>query len=98
PGDNRALAHVLKSPIIGACDDDLIMLAQRGEANWWKRLQAATKGSAPTSLQRASELLTQWLDAAPSLPVHDLLDRILHQGQLIRSEERRVGTASASRW
>ena len=32
PGDNRALAHVLKCPIIGAGDDDLIALAQRSEA------------------------------------------------------------------
>ncbi|WP_205630287.1 UvrD-helicase domain-containing protein [Collimonas arenae] len=84
PDDARALGHVLKSPIFGASDDDLITLAQRGERGWWARLRAASamaEASAP--LQRASALLAEWLQAAPRLPVHDLLDLILHQGQLL---------------
>ncbi|MGZ9710427.1 UvrD-helicase domain-containing protein [Glaciimonas sp. GNP009] len=92
PDDGRALAHVLKSPIFAATDDDLIVLAQRVEKNWWPRLLAAveegtlTVGQAvPASdaLQRAARLLMHWLDVAPRLSVHDLLDVILHQGQLI---------------
>lgn len=85
PGDDRALAHVLKSPVFGAGDDDLVMLAQRAERNWWLRLQAAHREHglllAP-ALLRASQLLAGWLAAAPRLPVHDLLDLILHQGDL----------------
>lgn len=81
PGDDLALAHVLKSPLFDAGDDDLIALAQRTEHGWWARLQAAASTSAP--LARAERLLTQWLQAAPQLPVHDLLDRILHQGDLV---------------
>jgi len=83
PGDNRALAHVLKSPVIGATDDDLIALAARAESGWWSRLCAAAREGASAPLQRAARLLASWLDAAPHLPVHDLLDLILHQGQLI---------------
>lgn len=83
PGDNLALAHVLKSPIIGAADDDLIALAERDERVWWQRLQAATQELSPPPLQRAQRLLTSWLQAAPHLPVHDLLDLILHQGNLL---------------
>lgn len=83
PGDNRALAHVLKSPIVGASDDDLITLAARAENGWWLRLCAAAQDGASAPLQRAARLLASWLDAAPHLPVHDLLDLILHQGQLI---------------
>lgn len=83
PGDNHALAHVLKSPIMGAADADLITLALRTETTWWLRLQAAATEGASASLQRAVVLLRQWLAAAPRLPVHDLLDLILHQGQLI---------------
>ncbi|MFZ6681707.1 UvrD-helicase domain-containing protein [Undibacterium sp. Tian12W] len=90
PGDNRALAHVLKSPIVAASDDDLIALAMRDEATWWKRLQAltldlASKGddSFPV-LQRAASLLQQWMEASYYLPVHDLLDRILHQGEVLQ--------------
>ncbi len=90
PGDNRALAHVLKSPIIDAADADLIALAQRNEANWWKRLQASvdegaqegTQEGTNAVLQRAVGLLRAWMQAAHDLPVHDLLDRILHQGNL----------------
>jgi ATP-dependent helicase/nuclease subunit A len=94
PNDNRSLAHVLKCPVFGAADEDLIALAQRGEASWWLRLQAAVAAAddeeggpagnvASAALQRACRLLDKWLQAAPRLPVHDLLDIILHDGQLI---------------
>jgi ATP-dependent helicase/nuclease subunit A len=83
PGDDRALAHVLKSPIMHADDDDLILLAARSEKGWWPRLQAAVVESASPALMRAASLLEEWLQAAPRLPVHDLLDLILHQGQLM---------------
>ena len=90
PGDSLALAHVLKSPIIGALDADLIALAQRPEKSWWLRLQ----GMMPLSpvLQRAISLLQRWLAVATELPVHDLLDVILHEGALI---ERYTQAASA---
>lgn len=81
PADDRSLAHVLKSPIFGASDDDLIMLAQRSEEDWWLRLQALPDGS--PALKRAGLLLEQWLQLAPHLPVHDLLDVTLHQGQVM---------------
>jgi ATP-dependent helicase/nuclease subunit A len=84
PDDARALGHVLKSPIFGASDDDLIGLAQRAERGWWARLRAAAlEHDAAPALRRASALLEEWLQAAPRLPVHDLLDVILHQGQLL---------------
>lgn len=83
PGDNRALAHILKSPIIGADDNALIMLAQRHESSWWKRLLASVADStANDGLVRASKLLQAWMQAAHDLPVHDLIDTILHQGEL----------------
>ncbi|HEY8101758.1 MAG TPA: UvrD-helicase domain-containing protein [Burkholderiaceae bacterium] len=83
PSDNRALAHVLKSPIIGATDDDLIALAQRTGNTWWMRMQTAKAGEISAPLQRAVRLLVHWLYIAPRLPVHDLLDLILHEGELI---------------
>jgi ATP-dependent helicase/nuclease subunit A len=82
PGDNRALAHVLKSPVVGAADADLIALAQREEDNWWLRLQAMAREGASDALTRGAMLLERWLAIAPRLPVHDLLDRILHEGDL----------------
>lgn len=79
PRDDLKLAHALKSPVFGATDDDLIMLAgagPRGEP-WWNRMQALAEPS--VALARARELLGAWLAAADTLPVHDLLDRIYHQ-------------------
>ncbi len=83
PGDNRALAHVLKSPIFGASDDDLIVLAQRRETGWWQRLRTAALDGASGAMVHASSLLQRWLQAAPHLPVHDLLDQIMHDSRLI---------------
>jgi len=94
PGDSQALAHVLKSPVISATDEDLIVLSQRTESTWWKRLLAME--SKNTVLQRAVNLLTEWMDAAHFLPVHDLLDRILHQGELVQRYAQHAGQASRS--
>lgn len=86
PGDNRALAHVLKSPIAGAVDADLIALAGRaresGEA-WWPCMQVLARDGGSAEIKRATRLLEQWLAVAPRLPVHDLLDVVLHQGELV---------------
>jgi ATP-dependent helicase/nuclease subunit A len=81
PGDNRALAHVLKSPVVGASDDDLIALAMRRETTWWLRMQSQDAASA--AMLRGTRLLAHWLEEAPHLPVHDLLDVILHEGELL---------------
>ncbi|HTD05413.1 UvrD-helicase domain-containing protein [Undibacterium sp.] len=96
PGDNRALAHVLKSPVIGAADDDLIALAQRTESNWWKRLQASVEEGGNPVLLRAVGLLRGWMRAAHDLPVHDLLDRVLHQGNLLARYAQHAAPADRS--
>jgi len=83
PGDNLALAHVLKSPIFGAGDNDLIQLTVREGSSWWQRLQSIAGEGTTSSLCHAAQLLTDWLRVAPQLPVHDLLDLILHQGQVL---------------
>ncbi len=83
PGDDRALAQVLKSPVFGAGDSDLIALARRGGGHWWSRLASADASWASPALLRAAGLLSGWSRLAPGLPVHDLLDMILHQGQLL---------------
>ena len=85
PADDLALAQVLKSPIAGASDDDLIALAARGgEGSWWQRLQNITEqGAGSPALSRLRPLLAGWMQAAQHLPVHDLLDRIVHEGELV---------------
>lgn len=51
--------------------------------NWWVRLQRLVQGGASAELQRAHRLLQDWLALADKLPVHDLLDRIYFEGDLL---------------
>ncbi|MET3105283.1 ATP-dependent helicase/nuclease subunit A [Oxalobacteraceae bacterium GrIS 1.18] len=90
PGDNQALAHVLKSPIFSASDEDLIYLAQQTGAIWWKRLIRAEAAQ----FVRAKSLLSDWMEAAHYLPVHDLLDRIFNQGELVQRYAQHAAFAS----
>ncbi|MFM8467198.1 MAG: UvrD-helicase domain-containing protein [Oxalobacteraceae bacterium] len=80
--DDHALAQVLKSPMVGARDEDLIWLASAGEGSWWQRLHQAGDALAGDALPRAVSLLSRWQTVAAQLPVHDLLDQILHEGEL----------------
>ena len=83
-GQALSLARALKSPLFGASDDDLLVLAQSAAGGWWQALVAcATDGSASPALRRAGRLMAQWHADAPTLPPHDLLDRIVHQGELL---------------
>ncbi len=59
----------------------LIPLPPRERGYWWQRLQYLNDPS-PT-LQRAHRLLQSWLQLADKLPVHDLLDRVYFEGDLL---------------
>ena len=90
---------MLKSPIGGASDEDLILLARAGEGSWWQRLsflyesadQSETievhsavshVNTLSSAMGRIVPLLRDWQHASARLPVHDLLDKVMHQGQL----------------
>jgi ATP-dependent helicase/nuclease subunit A len=82
PLDDLALAHSLKSPVFAFSDADLQRLA-RDEGPWWQRLERwAGSADAPVHVVRAANLLANWRGQAGSLPVHDLLDRVFHQGDI----------------
>ena len=82
PRHRLSLAQALRSPLFGAGDDDLIALAQRAvDGDWWRALLAGDAPASPT-LARARSLLPRWREAAQALPPHDLLDRIVHEGEL----------------
>ncbi len=53
-------------------------------ASWWQRLQQVTvyENASPT-LHRAQKLLSGWIALADKLPVHDLLDHIYFEGDLM---------------
>ncbi len=86
PFDNLALAQTLRSPIFGCADEDLLRLAQAGRhgRDWLERLAGlAPELPAEHPLRQAWQKLRAWRDLAGRLPVHDLLDHIIHQGQVI---------------
>ena len=86
PADDLALAQVLKSPIGQATDDDLVALAVDNEGSWWQRLQKRVdSGQASAALVDVLRKLQSWLQAAQHLPVHDLLDQVLHEGGLLQA-------------
>ena len=99
PGNNQALAHVLKSPIFSMQDEDLIYLARQPGQTWWKRIQVASlsiNAVTPTHdrFTRCRQLLSDWMEAAHYLPVHDLLDRIFDHGQLMQRYAQHAAFAS----
>jgi ATP-dependent helicase/nuclease subunit A len=93
PYNNLALAQVLRSPIFNASDEDLILLATvKSPAHWYQRLlqltaEPETKTGEPqlsNALRRAANLLPHWQKLAEQLPVHDCLDRIFSEGNIIK--------------
>jgi ATP-dependent helicase/nuclease subunit A len=85
PFDNLAIAQVLKSPLFEASDDDLMQLASmHTQQRWYERLLACAETlPAEHALQRAATLLQHWRTLADTIPVHDLLDRIYCEANVI---------------
>ena len=96
PYNNLDLAQILKSPIFNASDEDLIQLAQyklpqidntgQHSSHWYERLLQLCKktdNNVSKALQRAAMLLPRWQTLAEQLPVHDCLDKIFSEGNII---------------
>lgn len=87
PQHDLALAHALRSPLFGASDDGLMhvaSLARQEGCPWWDalmRLGDATHEDVEPALQRAARLLGAWQPAARTLPPHDLLTKVLQEGE-----------------
>ncbi|HUP07254.1 MAG TPA: UvrD-helicase domain-containing protein [Caldimonas sp.] len=83
PRHALSLAQALRSPLFGADDEDLLALAdaaREGETDWWDALLRT--GHRRPALARAAERLVGWRGALRTLPPHDLLDRIVAEGDL----------------
>lgn len=88
PFNNLALASVLRSPLFDCSEADLILLAslpvETGDTHWMARLATlAPRQAAGSPLHRAHRLLTSWQGRVGKLPVHDLLDRIYCEGDVL---------------
>lgn len=79
------LARALRSPVFSCSDADLQAIAASDGETWWVRLQSIdVAGRASPALARARRLLQSWLAVADRLPVHDLLDRIFFDADVVR--------------
>lgn len=86
PYNNLALAQGLRSPLFACTDDDLLTLAQGPRGTWFERL--LHHDAAPgTPLRRAADCLGRWHALAGALPIHDLLDRVYSEGNVIARYE-----------
>lgn len=85
PAHDLSLARALKSPLFGAEDADLLWLARRAQRDRsaWRHALAAADDAPGAALPRARRLLDGWQALAERLPPHDLLDRIVHEGELV---------------
>lgn len=96
PFNNLALATVLRSPLFDCSDEDLMGLAAQSRSTdpqhpgppWDDRLALlATQLAENSPLRRAHTWLTRWRGLADRVPVHDLLDRIYCEGDVITRYE-----------
>ncbi len=87
PGHNLALARALKSPLFSAGDDDLLWLSQAARASQpassWRHALLTAPVLPSAALQGAQTLMQAWVEAAVQLPPHDLLDRIVNEGDVL---------------
>ncbi|KQV92038.1 exodeoxyribonuclease V subunit beta [Pelomonas sp. Root1237] len=106
PGHDLSLARALRSPLFGVDEADLLTLAEAagtaqwlGRApaerrSWWAALQGLAAPSA--ALVRARLLLRGWAEQARQRTPHELLDRIVHEGELLMRIAAAVPAADAA--
>jgi ATP-dependent helicase/nuclease subunit A len=81
PGDDLALAQVLRSPIYGLTDEELLALLTAKQSqeihSLWQLI------SSPENPRHQIYLdISAWAELSKKLPVHDLLDHIYAEGQI----------------
>ncbi|MEO6278487.1 UvrD-helicase domain-containing protein [Roseateles sp.] len=96
PGHALSLARALRSPLFGVDEADLLQLAEaagtaawlgaaprevRERRGWWDAL--ADLAAPSPALARARTLLLAWRAAASRCTPHELLDRIVSEGDLL---------------
>jgi len=82
PHDNLALAQVLRSPVFGLDSEDLIPLAESASGSWYERLAVLAAGQ-QDPFTTIHEMFERWREDTGRIPVHDLLDRIFHDAEIM---------------
>ncbi|RDH84881.1 MAG: DNA helicase UvrD [endosymbiont of Galathealinum brachiosum] len=99
PFNNLALAQVLKSPLFSASDDDLQILASHNfQGHWFEKLELLSNElDDQHPLKRAWHFLSIWRALADKIPVHDLLDKIFSQADVLERYKRSTPEALQAR-
>jgi ATP-dependent helicase/nuclease subunit A len=75
PSDDLVLASLLKSPLIGFDDDDLIAMTSDGAGSLWERLRI--RAGSDARLQGAVDRLQSWQVRAEYLPPYEFYASVL---------------------
>lgn len=106
PGHDLSLAHSLRSPLFGVTEAELLALAEAAgtaewlgrppaeRRRWWDALQGLESPS--PALARAQALLRDWAAQARQRTPHELLDRIVDEGDLLARIAAAVPAADAA--
>lgn len=98
PHRDLELAQVLRSPLFGLADTALIELARDVQAQGGPWVDALARLAPQHAvLQSPCDLLQRWRTLAAQLPVHDLLDHILHDAGVAARYENALPKIAAAR-
>ena len=84
PFNDLSLANVLRSPIFGFSNAQLIALARFTRGTWIDRLKTLAESQSDTVYHYAYSMLRHWHALSGSIPVHDLLDHIYSQAGIMQ--------------
>ena len=83
PYANLELAQVLRSPLFGLGSEQLLPLARRKQQTWYERLGELAQEAQPV-YAKVYAVLEGWRALTGKIPVHDLLDRIYHEADIMQ--------------
>ena len=81
PHNDLALAQVLRSACFAMSDEVLMEIASQDSQSWYKSLESL--GNKNSNLNNTYMLLESWRKLANKIPVHDLLDKIFFELNII---------------
>jgi len=105
PAHDLSLAHALRSPLFDVSEAGLLLLSRaagavqrlsdegqgkEGRTTFWEALLGADETALEPALQRARRLLQAWSERVQHCTPQELLDQILHEGDLLARVAARV--------
>ena len=83
PHNDLALAQVLRSPLYALSDNEMMQISIQAAVTWHEKLKVYVDVSNNQSVKIALEQLHRWQTMVNTIPVHDLLDQIYFQTNLL---------------